>query len=169
MKIKNLYLKYVLPNLINFDRCDIYNYEIKNLEQTLAESFNKKNIHEALDIPDFRHVKDLKLQSYIIELACNKLNLGNSIEYRKNSKCTSLLIDDVEFQLVLFPMGEIPQIELFNQKIIFIMYEPGFKKIFYCGKIELNNKITDKVYSEFYEKHCENGNKLFTDFKALSK
>ena len=169
MKVKNLYLKYILPNLIKFDRCDIYNYEIKNIEQQLAESLNKKNIHEALDIPDFRHVKDLKLQSYIIELACKKLKIGKSTEYRKNSKSTSLIIDDIEYQLILFPMGAIPEIELINQKVIFMMYEPGFKKIFYCGKIELNRKITKKIYSEFYEKHCESGNKLFTDFNVLIK
>lgn len=122
--------------------CEIYGFEIKKIEQQLAESLNKKNIHAALDIPDFRHVKDSKILPKIIDTALKKLNLINEF---KNEK----------YKLVTFSSGNLPVINYNNENLAFFMYQPGFKKIYYCGKLLKEN--------------IKNSNKteLFTDFENL--
>mgnify|MGYP000536355863 CR=1 FL=1 len=84
MNLQKLYLTKVLPHLSKFKMCEIYGFEIKKIEQQLAESFNKKNIHEALDIPDFKHVKNKKILPEIIKTAIKKLKIVDEFENEKN-------------------------------------------------------------------------------------
>jgi len=152
MNTQKLYLTKVLPHLRNFKMCEIYNFEIKKIEQQLAESLNKKNIHEALDIPDFRHVKNTKLLREIIKVAIKKLKIIEKVEAQIND---FLKIDNKEYKLVTFSSGELPKIKFNNENLIFFMYQPGFKKIFYCGKLLKENvPISNKT-------------ELFTDFENL--
>jgi hypothetical protein len=76
MKIEQLYLTKIIPYLKEFKICEIYNYELKKLDQELAESMNQKNIYTALDLPDFKNIKEIKLESSVIKLSCKKLNIG---------------------------------------------------------------------------------------------
>ena len=155
MNLQKLYLTKVLPYLKNFKMCEIYNYEIKKIEQKLAESLNKKNIHEALDIPDFRHVKDAKLLPEIIKIAILKLKLIEKERLEYTTNINILKIGDKEYQLVTFSSGELPKIRHNNENIIFFMYQPGFNKIFYCGRLHKENI------------NISNNKGLFTNFEKL--
>ncbi len=42
INLQKLYLTKVLPHLRNFKMCEIYSFEIRKIEQELAESLNKK-------------------------------------------------------------------------------------------------------------------------------
>jgi len=152
MNLQKLYLTKVLPHLSKFKMCEIYGFEIKKIEQQLAESFNKKNIHEALDIPDFKHVKNKKILPEIIKTAIKKLKIVDEFENEKNG---FLKINNTQYKLVTFSSGELPEIKFNNENLIFFMYQPGFKKIFYCGKL-LKENIKNS-----------NNTKLFTDFENL--
>ena len=61
MKIEQLYLTNIIPHLKEFKTCEIYNFELNKLYQELAESMNQKNIYTALDLPDFKNIKEIKL------------------------------------------------------------------------------------------------------------
>ncbi|MGX1024262.1 hypothetical protein [Psychroflexus sp. MBR-150] len=95
MNKEKLYVSKVLPHLANFKVCNIYRYEIKKIEQELAESFNKNNIHEVLDIPDFRHVKNDKLMPEIIKLVLNKLKIEKNTLLQKKD---FIVIDGIEYK-----------------------------------------------------------------------
>lgn len=152
MNSQKLYLTKVLPHLRNFKMCEMYNFEIKKIEQQLAESFNKKNIHEALDIADFSHVKNTKLVPEIIKTAIKKLRIVESLE---DEKVDFLKIDNKQYKIITFSSGELPKIKFNNENLIFFMYQPGFKKIYYCGKLQKDNiRKSDKI-------------ELFTDFENL--
>ena len=166
MKIEQLYLTEVIPNLINFEICEIYGYELKNLEQELAESINQKNIYTALDLPDFKHIKDIKLESNIIKLTCKKLKIGKTVVIEKRNGIKIIDIDDIKYQLIFFPSGIVPEIEIKLEKIIFFMFQPKFQKIYYCGKLCVN-KLTPTEINNFYTEHCFSGTKKFIDFKNL--
>ena len=99
MNLQKLYLTKVLPHLSKFKMCEIYGFEIKKIEQQLAESFNKKNIHEALDIPDFKHVKNKKILPEIIKTAIKKLKIVDEFENEKNG---FLKINNTQYKLVTF-------------------------------------------------------------------
>ncbi|MAE09056.1 MAG: hypothetical protein CL661_09895 [Bacteroidetes bacterium] len=132
--------------------CEIYSYEIKKIEQQIAESLNKRNIHEALDIPDFRHVKNSKLLPEVIKSAIKKLKIS---EKSDDKNIDYIKIDDKKYKLVTFSSGELPKIKSNNENLIFFMYQPGFKKIFYCGKL-----LKENISST-------NNVELFTDFGSL--
>lgn len=152
MNPQTLYLTKVLPHLKNFKMSVIYRYEIKKIEQQLAESFNKKNIHEALDIADFRHVKNKKLLPDILKLAIKKLKI---IEKEDDINSDHIIIDDKKYKIVTFISGELPKIKLNNDNLIFFMYQHGFEKVYYCGKITKENIS------------FTNNDELFTDFESL--
>ncbi len=152
MNSQKLYLTKVLPHLKNFKMCEIYSYEIKKIEQQIAESLNKRNIHEALDIPDFRHVKNSKLLPEVIKSAIKKLKIS---EKSDDKNIDYIKIDDKKYKLVTFSSGELPKIKSNNENLIFFMYQPGFKKIFYCGKL-----LKENISST-------NNVELFTDFGSL--
>jgi hypothetical protein len=167
MNQQRLYLKHILPHLISFRCCDIYSYEIKNIEQTIAESINTKNIHNALDIPDFRYVKDTKVLSYIIKLSLKKFDF-DSVTILINKNVTTLTINTKEYQLITFPTGELPLLNNVKaNNLIFFMYQPGFKKVYYCGKFEVKNNLTPINCSKFHELNSLINTKYFINFKEL--
>ncbi len=149
MTSQKLYISKVLPHLKNFKTCEIYKYEIKKIEQKLAESLNKKNMYEVLDIPDFRHVKNSKLLPGIIKLAIKKLKLVKKEKPIEIKNTDIIEIDNTEYQLVTFSSGEIPKIKFKNKNLIIFMYQPDFNKIFYCGKLYLNKVTNKENISEF--------------------
>lgn len=168
MRIEQLYLTKIIPLLSEFKICEIYNYELKKLDQELAESFNQKNIYTALDLPDFKNIKEVKLESNIIKLTCKKLNIGKDVSFLKENNYKILQIDDEKFQLIFFPFGTVPEIDVKFKKIIFFMYQPKFKKIYFCGKYNLK-KITKASVDKFYTNLCFNGTKKFIGFNELER
>lgn len=168
MKIEQLYLTKVIPYLKDFKICEIYSYELKKLEQDLAESFNQKNIYTTLDLPDFKHIKDIKLESSIIKLTCEKLKIGNTIVIEKSNGVKFIDIDNIKYQLIFFSSGIVPEVELKKENIIFFMYQPKFQKIYYCGKLFLNGMSETEV-NDFYTNYCFGETKKFIDFKNLSR
>jgi len=168
MKIEQLYLTKVIPHLREFEICEIYNYEIKNLEQELAQSMNQKNIYTALDLPDFKHIKDIKLESGVITIACKKLNLGRIVKIIKNNGIKTIDIDGDIFQLIFFPSGTVPEVNLKYEKLIFFMFQPKFQKIYYCGKLDCK-KLTKTNIDYFYKNYCFKDTNKFIDFKILVK
>lgn len=151
MNSQKLYITKVLPHLKNFKMCEIHGFEIKKIEQQLAESLNKKNIYEALDIPDFKNVKDSKLLPKIIEISLKKLGLFKEFKIEKYF----LNIDNEKYKIVAFSSGDLPIIKYNNENLVLFMYQPGFKKIYYCGKL-LKENISRSNETE-----------LFTDFEKL--
>jgi hypothetical protein len=168
MRIEQLYLTKIIPLLSEFKICEIYNYELKKLEQELAESINQKNIYTALDLPDFKNIKEIKLQANIIKLTCKKLNLGKDINVVKENNYKVLLIDDEKFQLIFFPSGSVPEVDVKLNNIIFFMYQPKFQKIYFCGKYNLI-KFTKLSIDKFYTNLCFNGTKKFIGFNELER
>jgi hypothetical protein len=168
MRIEQLYLTKVIPLLSEFRICDIYNYELKKLDQELAESINQKNIYTALDLPDFKNIKEVKLEASIINLTCKKLNIGKDINIIKENNYKILQIDNEKFQLIFFPSGSVPEIDIKLEKIIFFMYQPKFQKIYFCGKYNLK-KITKSNIDKFYTNLCFNGTKKFIGFNELDR
>ena len=98
MRIEQIISTKVIPLLSEFRICDIYNYELKKLDQELAESINQKNIYTALDLPDFKNIKEVKLEASIINLTCKKLNIGKDINIIKENnykiECKSFIRDE---------------------------------------------------------------------------
>jgi hypothetical protein len=168
MKIEELYLTKIIPFLNDFKRCEIYNYELKKLDQELAESMGQKNIYTALDLPDFKSMRELKLEPSIIKLTCKKLNIGKEVIFDKENGINILNIDSEKYQLIFFPSGTVPEIDIKLENIIFFMYQPKFQKIYYCGKQNLK-KLTKTVMSDFYTNHCLGETKKFIDFKSLTR
>ena len=166
MKIDRLYLTEVIPLLNQFKICEIYGYELKRFDQELAESMNQKNIYTALDLPDFKDIREIKLESSIIKLTCKKMNLGNEVNLMKENNSKFLNIDGEKYQLVFFPSGSVPEIEINFNKLIFFMYQPKFQKIYYCGIFNLKN-LTKATINNFYINNCLFGTKKFIDFKNL--
>jgi hypothetical protein len=168
MKIEQLYLTKIIPYLIEFKICEIYNYELKKLDQELAESMNQKNIYTALDLPDFKNIKEIKLEASVIKLACKKLNIGIESNLEKENGAKILNIDGEKYQLIFFPSGSVPEIELKKEKLIFFMYQPKFQKIHFCGTLILKNLNASSI-SNFYKNHCLNDTKKFIDFNILTR
>jgi hypothetical protein len=167
MKLEQMYLTEILPSLKFFKICEIYGFELRNLEQELAESINQKNIYTALDLPDFKHIKEKKLESLMIKLACKKLKLGDDIIIETKLKVNILTIDNEMFQLIFFPSGTVPEVDLKFEKLIFFMYQPKFKKIHYCGKLVLKN-LSKESTLKFYNENCHPNTQKFINFKILS-
>lgn len=166
MKIEQLYLNAVIPHQKEFKVCDIYGYELKKFDQELADSMNQKNIYTALDLPDFKNIKDVKLEVSIIKHACKKLKIGNEINILKENDVKVLNIDGEKYQLILFPSGTVPEVNLKKEKLIFFMYKHKFQSIYYCGIHDLKC-LTETTINDFYENHCYNNTKKFIDFKNL--
>lgn len=169
MKLQKLYISKILPFLNKFKYCDIYEYEIRKIEQELAEAFNQKNIHTALDMPDFRYVKEGKVLLSIIKISIKKLNLSNLSLLKFDNECINITINEVNYQVIAFPSGEVPKINIKNNNLLFLMYQPGFKRVYYCGHILIEQKITKAYLKKFYTKHCEKDSQLFTDFNILER
>lgn len=166
MKIDQLYLTHINPYLKRFKLCKIYNYELLKLNQKVAESINQKDIYRALDIPDFKYVKEVRIQSDIIELACTRLKIGEESKVSNHKGIQILDIDRDKYQIIFFPSGSVPEVNLKKEKLIFFMYQPNFEKIYYCGKLELND-ILDDTISNFYKNNCYKNTNKFIDFKSL--
>jgi hypothetical protein len=166
MRIEQLYLTKIIPFLNDFKMCEIYNYELKKFDQELAESMNQKNIYAALDLPDFKHIKEIKLESSIINLTCRKLNLGENINIIKEDGIKFLQINDLKYQLIFFPSGLVPEVDLKLENLIFFMYQPKFKKVYYCGTLK-NKKLNKSIINNFYINNCFNDTKRFVNFKSL--
>jgi hypothetical protein len=167
MKIEQLFLTKLKPYFNDFKSCEIYKHEINKIEQDIAESINQKNIYAALDIPDFKITKDLKLETRIIELACKKLKLGNEILFLNENGAKKIIIDGMMYQSIIFQSGVLPKIDLKHENIIFFMVQPMFKRVYYCGALELN-KLTKKEYNDFYQKYCFEETKIFVNFNLLT-
>lgn len=168
MKVEQLYLKTIIPLLKDFKFCNIYNYQLKKFVQELAESLNQKNIYTALDIPDFKFVKETKLEAKIIKLVCEKMKIGNVVEFYRSKRTKILEIDKKKFQLIFFPSGTIPEIEIDLENLIFFMYNENFEKIYFCGTFFLQNICPESI-NQFYNNHCLANSKKFIDFKNLIK
>ena len=112
MKLEQLYLTKILPYQREFKYCDIYNYELKKFDQELADSMNQKNIYTALDLPDFKNIKEVKLEASIIKHVCKKLKMGDDINLIKENTHKILNIDGMNYQLIFFPSGTIPEVEI---------------------------------------------------------
>jgi hypothetical protein len=166
MKIEQLYLTKIIPYLKEFKICEIYNYELKKLDQELAESMNQKNIYTALDLPDFKNIKEIKLESSVIKLSCKKLNIGNQANLEKENGIKLLNIDGEKYQLIFFPSGSVPEVDIKSEKLIFFMYQPKFQKIYFCG-IYNSKKLNTTTINNFYKNHCFTDSKKFIDFKNL--
>lgn len=166
--MEQLYLTKVLPYLKDFVVCDIYGYELKKFNQELAESINQKNIYTALDLPDFKDIKDVKLEASIIQHSCKKLKIGSQVTLLKGKSVKTLNIDGTDYQLILFPTGTIPEVNLKNEKIIFFMYQNKYQKIYYCGKLDLKI-LNESTINDFYTKYCFNNTKKFISFNNLNK
>lgn len=166
MRVEQLYLSMVIPVMKEFKICEIYVYELKKFDQELAESMNQKNIYAALDLPDFKHIKEAKLEANIIMLACRKLGIGTEVNLLKDKGLKILNIDGEKYQLIFFPSGTVPEVDLKLEKTIYFMYQPKFEKIYYCGKLDLK-KLTQTTINNFYLNHCYNETKKFIDFKNL--
>jgi len=168
MKIEQSYLTKIIPFLNEFKICEIYNYELNKFDLELAESMNQKNIYTALDLPDFKNIREVKLEGSIIKLACKKLNIGGEVNLEKGNGLKVLNIDGEKYQLIFFPSGSVPEIDLKLEKLIFFMYQPKFQKIYYCG-IKNLKKLTKTTINDFYTNQCYNDTKKFIDFKNLSR
>lgn len=166
MKIEQLYLTEVVPFLKNFIYCDIYKYELIKISQELADSLNEKNIYTALDKPDFKHLKDKKIEQSVLRIVCKKLKLANSVEEVIENGLKLLILDGVKYQLYLFPTSTVPEINIKFNKAIYFMYQPEFKKVYYCGKQNIGELNSD-ILNDFYLKNCYNGTKKFINFKNL--
>jgi len=166
MKVEQLYINNIIPLINEFEICEIYAYELNKLDQELAESINQKNIYTALDLPDFKHIKEIKLESSIVKLTCKKLNLGNQVDVEKENGFKILNLDGEKFQLIFFPSGIVPEINLRLEKLIYFMYQPKFQKIYFCG-IQNLKKLDKTTIDNFYLNHCYGDTKKFIDFKSL--
>lgn len=166
--IDKLFLTEVIPFQSNFSTCEIYKFEMKKLEQELAESMNLKNIYNALDLADFKYVKTAKIELQILELACIKLNFGKEILLTKENGIKTLSLNGTKYQVILFPTFTVPEVDLKLEKTIYFMYSPQFEKISYCGILDLKN-LNDTTISNFYKNHCYGDTKKFIDFKILQK
>lgn len=167
--MEQVYLVHVLPVAKEFIVCSIYNHELRQLDQDIATAHNQKNIHTALDIPDFRMKRDFQKESLILKLTFEKLKLGKSIELLKEKGDYFVTIDSVKYQVVFFPLGTIPKLKIKLDKLIFIMFRNDFNKIYYCGKLELKEEELRNECSEFYSKHCVGSENKFTDFRILKR
>ena len=167
MNLQKSFIKNILPYQKHFKCCDIYNYEIRKIEQEIAKSLNTKNIHTALDIPDFRSVKDSKVFTYILKLCINKLKIfeQTKLEHKQNKLILKHNTDI--YQVIKFVSGELPLINDIEKNLIFFMYQPGFNKIFYCGRYNFKSKPTKSEIAKFYEDNCESGTQLFITIKSL--
>ncbi len=167
MKLEQLYLTYILPYQREFKCCEIYNYELKKFDQELADSMNQKNIYTALDLPDFKNIKEVKLEARIIIHACKKLKMGDDINFIKENAYKILNIDGVNYQLIFFPSGTIPIVEIKLENLIFFMYQHKFQKIFFCGRLKIS-PLSKESINDFYKKNCFTNTKNFINFKNLS-
>tara|TARA_B100000795_G_scaffold67946_1_gene46904 strand:+ start:2457 stop:2963 length:507 start_codon:yes stop_codon:yes gene_type:complete len=166
MNQQKLYLSHILPYISKFKCCAIYSYEIKQIEQTIAESINKKNIHNALDVPDFRYVKDTKVLSHIIKLCLKKLNF-DSVTINTKQNLTLLNIENQDYQLITFASGELPKINIQEKNLLFFMYQPGFKKVYYCGKFKFKDNSAKINSEKFHEINSLENTQYFINFKEL--
>lgn len=173
MNSEQLYLKSITPLLNEFGRCSINSYEVKQVEQIIAEEVNVANIHRALDIPDFKWVKDKKMEGHILKIATKKLNLGKEVKFSTKASYPIFHIDGVNYQLVFFKMGTLPKVQMKSPRMIFFMYQNGFQKIFYCGQLNLGSSNTDRLNDEhleiFKNDYCEKGTAYFTNFEKLTR
>jgi hypothetical protein len=167
MNLQRIFISKVLPIQNTFKLCNIYSFEIKKIEQKVAESINAKNIHAALDIPDFRHIKDSRISRHIIELSIDKLKIFDNYIIENNSQDLILIKNNIKYQIIQFTVGVVPSIDIKESNLLFFMYQPGFKRIFYCGSFNIKDKLTKKTLNKFYEENCEKGTKYFTNFNCL--
>ncbi|MCF6307231.1 MAG: hypothetical protein L3J09_04665 [Flavobacteriaceae bacterium] len=58
-------------------------------------------------------------------------------------------MDNKNYQLVVFCMGEVPKICYTEKNIIFFLYQPGFNKIYYCGKLFLKKEELTTTSHDF--------------------
>lgn len=137
--MNDVFKKYVLPLLYDFQSVRIYNYEIAKIDQQTAKLANKKNIHSALDLPDFKVLRRVRLINEILRLSCEKLNLGNEIIIKKKTTNKYIFIDGIEYCLLIFALGEKPIFKYStDENIIVFIYNYNFTKIFYCGKKKIS-------------------------------
>lgn len=167
--MEQVYLDHVLPIAKEFIVCSIYSHELRQLDQEIATANNQKNIHTALDIPDFRIKRDIQKESLILKLTFEKLKLGNIINLLKEKGDYIVTLDGISYQVVFFPIGTIPKLKIKLNKLIFIMFRNDFNKIYYCGKLELKEVELRNECSEFYLKHCVGSENKFTDFRILKR
>ena len=99
--MSNLYYTYVAPNIVNFKVVKIYNYELGKIDLEIANSFNKKNIHSALDSVDFKILRRTRLMNDVLKLTCSKLGFGDVL-INKVGLEKYLIIDGEKFNLVFF-------------------------------------------------------------------
>lgn len=156
--MSNLYYTCVAPNIVKFKVVKIYNYELGKIDLEIANSFNKKNIHSALDSADFKILRRNRLMNEVIKLTCHKLGLGdvliNKVEMDKY-----LIINNEKYYLVFFSIGQLPYVNIDTEKSIVFLYSNDFTKVYYCGKknklkqeeyVLVNNKPVLTNFNEFY-------------------
>ncbi|MDR3653229.1 MAG: hypothetical protein P4L34_09700 [Paludibacter sp.] len=166
--LSKLYISKVLPFKRKFISFEIYRYILADLEQIIAESFQKKNKYEALDVIDFKYVKAEQIKFQIIKIFFNKFYFGNEIELLYENAIRFLIIDKVKYQLIYFDVGSLPEIDLNYNKIIIFMFQLDFLKVFYCGKLVIEKDLTNDFKQVFYEKYCLEDSQYFIDFNSLS-
>ena len=131
--MSNLYYTYVAPNIVNFKVVKIYNYELGKIDLEIANSFNKKNIHSALDSVDFKILRRTRLMNDVLKLTCSKLGFGDVL-INKVGLEKYLIIDGEKFNLVFFSIGQLPFVNIESEKSIVFLYSNDFTKLYYCGK-----------------------------------
>jgi hypothetical protein len=131
--MNNLFYTNVSPHLSNFTIVKIYNYELAKIDLEIAQSFNKKNIHSALDSVDFKILRRNRLMIEVLKITCNKLKLGDEISIKKEGSEKYLIIDGNKYNLVFIMIGQLPFVNLNNEKTIVFIYLNDFTKVYYCG------------------------------------
>lgn len=159
--MNNIFYTNVSPYLKDFTIVKIYNYELAKIDLEIAQSFNKKNIHSALDSADFKILRRTRLTNEVIKLTCEKLKLGTEILIRKEGVEKYLIIDKIKYNLVFSMIGHIPFVNVNKEKTIVFVYSNDFTKIYYCG---IKDEISETDIITINDKTVLTN---FTSFKEL--
>jgi hypothetical protein len=158
--MNNIFYTNVSPHLSKFTIVKIYNYELAKIDLEIAQSFNKKNIHSALDGVDFKILRRTRLMNEVLKLTCEKLKLGDEILIKKEGLEKYLIIDGVKYNLVFIMVGHLPFVNLNDEKTIVFIHLNDFTKVYYCGVKEtllptditlINEKTVLKNFENFID------------------
>ena len=169
MDTNRKFLFALLPIIGSFDYFKIYTHELNTIKEEIAKSVGKKNIYEALDLPDFRYVLNSKITIHVICLLISKLKLFDNYKVDRRSRVLTTNNDGERYQIIYFKYGSLPKVKVSEKNLLFFMYELDYKKVYYCGLHTIEENQSGLDLENFYNYDCVDGTNYFVNFKALKR
>ena len=156
---------YTLPYLESAKKINLKTEEKNQINDIIFRKLNVKNIHEANDIPDFRHVYG----KTFVNIALNRFfknTLKNEFLVKVINGVRFLVYDNQKIMINYFPIGNLPKIDINHKLHLVVGYNLEKNTIYVFGelKIVLKNK---RELADFIEKNTINGGESFISFQII--